>query len=60
VAFPTNLPNTYFNIDQYVPADMKIPDLVHRYYQQQAQINGGKMNRFADICDSKGLDNGLL
>jgi len=57
-AFPTTLPNTYFNIDQYVPADMKIPDLVHRYYQQQAQINGGKMNRFADICDSKGLTMG--
>jgi phospholipase C len=57
-AFPTTLPNNYFNIDQYVPADMKIPDLVHRYYQEQAQINGGKMNRFADICDSKGLTMG--
>jgi phospholipase C len=57
-AFPTNLPNTYFNIDQYVPADMKIPDLVHRYYQEQAQIDGGKMDRYADICDSKGLTMG--
>jgi len=57
-AFPTNLPNNYFNIDQFVPADMKIPDLVHRYYQEQAQIDGGKMDRYADICDSKGLTMG--
>src|SRR5690242_340614 len=49
--FPKNLPNSYFNIDQYVPADMKIPDLTHRYYQEQAQINGGKMDRFAEISN---------
>jgi len=57
-AFPTDLPNNYFNIDQYVPVDMKIPDLVHRYYQEQAQINGGRMDRFADVSDSKGLTMG--
>lgn len=57
-AFPTDLPNHFFNIDQYVPADMKIPDLVHRYYQEQAQIHDGKMDRFADISDSKGLTMG--
>ncbi len=56
--FPTDLPNNYFNIDQYVPADMKIPDLVHRYYQERAQIHGGKMDRFAEISDSKGLSMG--
>src|SRR4029079_15952142 len=57
-AFPTDLPNHYFNIDQYVPADMKIPDLIHRYYQEQAQIDGGRMDRFADISNSKGLTMG--
>jgi len=57
-AFPLDLPNHYFNIDQDVPADMKIPDLVHRYYQEQMQINGGKMDKFADISDSKGLTMG--
>jgi len=56
--FPPKLPNTYFNIDQYIPADMKIPDLTHRFYQEQAQINGGKMDRFAEISNSKGLTMG--
>ncbi|HMG83335.1 MAG TPA: alkaline phosphatase family protein [Ferruginibacter sp.] len=46
-AFPTNLPNTYFNIDQYIPADMITPDVTHRYYQEQLQIDGGKMDRYA-------------
>ncbi|MBK9983404.1 MAG: alkaline phosphatase family protein [Saprospiraceae bacterium] len=57
-AFPVDLPNNYFNIDQYVPADMKIPDPVHRYYQEQTQIHGGKMDRFADISDAGGLTMG--
>ncbi|MGB3079464.1 MAG: alkaline phosphatase family protein, partial [Saprospiraceae bacterium] len=57
-AFPVDLPNNYFNIDQYVPADMKIPDPVHRYYQEQAQIHGGKMDKFADVSDAGGLTMG--
>jgi len=46
-AFPTNLPNAPFNIDQYVPNDMMTPDVLHRYYQEQLQIDGGKMDKFA-------------
>jgi len=46
-AFPTNLPNAPFNIDQYVPNDMMTPDVLHRYYQEQMQIDGGKMDKFA-------------
>ncbi len=52
--FPTNLPNAPFNIEQFVPANMKIPDLVHRYYQEQMQIDGGKMDKFAVVSDAKG------
>lgn len=52
--FPNNLPNSPFNIEQYVPADMKIPDLVHRYYQEQMQIDGGRMDKFALVSDAKG------
>src|SRR6201994_4710546 len=37
-AFPTNLANTYFDIDQYVPNDEETPDVLHRYYQEQLQI----------------------
>jgi phospholipase C len=52
--FPTNLANAPFNIEQYVPATQKIPDLVHRFYQEQRQINGGKMDKFALVSDAKG------
>lgn len=54
-SFPTNLPNQLFNIDQYVPSDKKTPDVTHRFYHNQLQINGGKMDKFAMYNDSKGL-----
>jgi phospholipase C len=50
--FPNDLPNKPFLIDPYVAADEKTGDLVHRYYQQIAQINGGKMDRFAGVSDA--------
>lgn len=46
-AFPTNLPNDVFNIDQYVAADQVSPDVTHRFYQEQMQIDGGKMDKYA-------------
>jgi phospholipase C len=52
--FPTNLPNAPFNIEQFVPSNMKIPDLVHRFYQEQQQIDGGRMDQFALVSDVKG------
>jgi phospholipase C len=54
-SFPTNLPNELFNIDQYVPSDKKTPDVTHRFYHNQMQINGGKMDKFALYNSSKGL-----
>jgi acid phosphatase len=57
-AFPTNLPNTYFNIDQYVAADQVSPDVTHRFYQEQLQIDGGKMDRFALYNNTKGFTMG--
>src|SRR5262249_20453390 len=56
--FPDNLPNAPFDIGQYVPANQDIPDLVHRYYQEQQQIHGGAMDRFAAVRDAKGLSMG--
>jgi phospholipase C len=56
--FPTKLPNTYFNIDQYVPSNIDIPDLVHSFYEEQQQIDGGKMDKFALIDGSKGMTMG--
>jgi len=52
--FPTTLPNAPFNIEQFVPATQKIPDLVHRFYQEQEQIDGGKMDKFAFVSDAQG------
>ncbi len=57
-AFPTNLSNNFFNIDQYVPADQEIPDVLHRYYQEQIQIDGGKMDKYALYNTSAGLSQG--
>jgi phospholipase C len=53
--FPTNLPNAPFSIEQFVPIGSNPPDLVHRFYQEQMQIDGGKMDKFAAISDAKGL-----
>ncbi|ANI90559.1 acid phosphatase [Arachidicoccus ginsenosidimutans] len=47
MSFPKNLPNTYFNIDQYVPADLETPDVLHAYYEEQMEIDDGKMDKYA-------------
>ena len=56
--FPTDIPNDYFNIDQYVPADQETPDVLHQYYQERMQINGGKMNKFAAYNSTAGMTMG--
>ncbi|HEY3328315.1 MAG TPA: alkaline phosphatase family protein [Novimethylophilus sp.] len=53
--FPADLPNQPFPIDRYVAPDQKTGDLVHRFYQNQAQINGGRNDRFAAVSDAGGL-----
>ena len=57
-AFPTNLANNYFNIDQYIPSDHETPDVLHAYYQEQMQINGGKMNKFVSYNTTAGFTMG--
>lgn len=57
-AFPTNLPNRYFNIDQYVPADKETPDVTHLYYHEIMQIDSGKMDKYALYNSTKGLTMG--
>ena len=55
---PTDLSNEPFDITQFVPANQKTVDLVHRYYQEQQQIDGGKMDMFVTVSDAKGLSLG--
>ena len=44
--FPDNPPNQPFSIDAYVPLGDKTGDPIHRFYHQQAQIDGGLMDKF--------------
>ena len=53
--FPESILNAPFPIDGYIPQERPIPDMVHRFYQNILQINGGRNDRFADISDQKGL-----
>jgi acid phosphatase len=53
--FPADLANAPFDIGKYVPLSEKTGDLVHRFYQEQLQIDGGKMDRFAAWSDAAGL-----
>jgi phospholipase C len=53
--FPASLPNKPYRAETYVALDQFSGDLVHRYYQEQAQIDGGKMDKFAALSDGGGL-----
>src|SRR5690242_12269212 len=60
-AFPTDLPNKPFRIDGppvNLPLSTPTRDLIHKFYQQQEQINGGRNNRFAEVSDAGGLTMG--
>jgi phospholipase C len=60
--------NRPFMIDAYIPATAKTCkngtsggctiDLVHKFYQSQYQINGGRMNRFVTGSDAAGMTMG--
>ena len=56
--FPKDLPNQPFPIEKYIGSREKTGDLVHRFFQEQDQINGGKMDRFAAISDAGSLSMG--
>ena len=50
-----NLPNAEFNLTPFVAQNQTTQDVQHRYYQEQTQINHGKMDLFVDLNYSKGL-----
>jgi phospholipase C len=52
---PNGLPNQPFDITKYIAADKPTIDLVHRFYQEQFQIDGGKMDKFVAVSDAKGF-----
>ncbi len=56
--FPTNLPNRPFNIEDYVKTGETHPDLTHRFFIHQMQINDGRNDRFAQLSSAGGLTMG--
>ena len=58
--FPATLANAPFEVTPYVKPDQLTGDLVHRFYQEQGQIDGGRMDRYAAISDAGGLTMGYF
>lgn len=57
--FPAELPVQPFDIAQYVPPDQLLGgNLTHLFYQEQYQINDGKMNKFVAWGDSGAMPMG--
>jgi acid phosphatase len=57
-AYPKDLPNRPFRIDAppiNMPLSVATPDLIHRFYTNQEQINHGKLDRYAAMSDAGGL-----
>jgi len=73
VAFVSHFENAPFTIDPYIPPTANTcpsgvaggepggctRDLVHRFYQEQYQLNGGRQNRYVTGSDAVGLAMGL-
>ena len=61
-AYRRDLPNRPFRIDDRegydMPLDFATRDLVHRFYEHQEQIDGGTLDRFAEVSDAGGLSMG--
>ncbi len=53
--FPANLPVEPFNLAQFVLPTETTGDLIHKFYREQYQINGGKMDKFVAWSDAGGL-----
>jgi acid phosphatase len=56
---PADLPVQPFDLMRYVPPDQITDNIVHLFYQQQYQINGGRMDKFVAWNDAGGDHGGL-
>jgi len=52
---PAALPVAPFDLAPYVPPTSRAGNPIHRFYQQQHQINGGRMDRFVAWTNVGGL-----
>jgi phospholipase C len=53
--FPPDLPNGPFLFNDYLEPTQRTAAIVHAYYRQQYQIDGGKMDQFATWSDGAGM-----
>jgi phospholipase C len=53
--FPTDLENKPYRADKYVTLDQVTGDAWHRYYQEQLQIDDGKMDKYVAWSDAGSL-----
>lgn len=53
--FPPLLANGPFDTGAYVKPDQITGDMIHAFYREQYQIDGGRMDRFAAGSDAGGL-----
>jgi len=58
--FAAGLPNGPFRADRHVDLRERTGDPVHRFYQEQEQINEGRMNRFVAESDLGALAMGYF
>ena len=54
-SFPAGLPVAPYDAMKYIQPAAITGDLVHRFYQEQSQIDGGKMDKFVSWSDNPGL-----
>jgi phospholipase C len=53
--FPADLPNGPFRAEAYADIEQVTGDSWHRFYQEQLQIDGGKMDKFVAWSDASSL-----
>lgn len=58
--FAVGIPNGPFRADRYINPRERTGDPVHRFYQEQEQINNGRMNRFVAVSGVGGLPMGYF
>jgi len=52
---PPGLPMAPFDLSRAYTADEVTGDLIHRFYQEQMQIDGGRMDKYAAVSDAGGF-----
>ncbi len=53
--FPADLANGPFKVNDIVSVEERTGDLVHRFYQEQLQIDDGKMDKYVAYSDASSL-----